>query len=167
MRVRFKILTTLLEAVRNDLLRPHPFAAERVGFLSCRGASSSAGLVILVHSYHPVADLDYVDDRTVGAMMGPAAIRKALQLAYRDEVSIFHVHKHDHPGRTSFSSVDSRESAKFVPDFWNVQSELPHGAIVLSRDSAYGLCWHPGSPKPLPITEFTFVGQPIVKVGSV
>ena len=47
MKILFKITSKLLTAVRADLVRPHEFAAERVGFLSCRfGALSNGGFVI-------------------------------------------------------------------------------------------------------------------------
>ena len=86
--------------------RPHPFAAERVGFLACRaGRLDGGGIVILAADYDPVADEDYVDDLRVGAMMGPAAIRKALQRAYNDgrgDLSLFHVHMHEHSGLPGF-----------------------------------------------------------------
>ena len=107
------------------------FAAERVGFLVCRaGRLTDGGLVILATGYDPVSDEDYVDDPSVGAMMGPAAIRKALERAYNggaEDLSLFHVHMHGHRGRTGFSEVDDRESRKFVPDFFNVAPAMPHG----------------------------------------
>ena len=97
MRVLFKITSSLLEIVRGDLLRPHAFAFERVGFLSCRFADLKPfGLIILACDYLSVADGDYVKDSTVGAMMGSEAIRKALQFAYKNDVGMFHVHMHDH-----------------------------------------------------------------------
>lgn len=93
MRVAFKITRALLNNVLDDLRRSHPFAAERVGFVSCRvGRLEPSGWVVLAHNFHPVADDDYLRDRTVGAMMGPAAIRKALQIALSNEVCVFHVH---------------------------------------------------------------------------
>jgi hypothetical protein len=163
MRIKFKILTALAAAIRADLLRPHFFAAERVGFISCRAGRTPDGIVILASEYHPLEDADYIDDRSVGAMMGSDAIRKALQRAYAGGVSMFHVHLHDHPGRPGFSGVDSRESAKFVPDFFNVRPDLPHGAFVLSRDCAYGMCWCARTSRPIAIGEFVFVGSPIQK----
>jgi len=162
MRAAFKITGTLLGDVYHDLRRPHPFAAERVGFLSCRvGALKPAGWVILAHQFHTVADADYVADHTVGAMMGPHAIRKAMQVALGAEVGIFHVHIHEHRGRPGFSGTDLRETAKFIPDFWHVRPHMVHGAIVLSIDSIVGLCWHPQASAPLPISEFSLVGTPM------
>ena len=130
MMVHFKITQSLRSAVLRHLSKTHPFAAERVGFLSCRVASTHGGLLILAENFHPVATGDYLKDSTVGAMMGPAAIRKALELAYNQRCSMFHVHCHGHAGRPGFSGTDSRETAQFVPDFFNVQPELGHWALL-------------------------------------
>jgi hypothetical protein len=165
MKIIFKITNTLLDEVRDDLVRTHEFAAERVGFFVCRVASlPSGGAVILVHDYKPVEDADYVDDPTVGAMMGPGAIRKALEFALNNKSGMFHVHMHEHLDRPRFSRVDTRESAKFVPDFWNVRPEMPHGAVVLSKDSACGFCWIPGVSKPAEITDVKFIGSPMSSI---
>jgi hypothetical protein len=165
----FRVRSDFLAAVREDLQRPHPFAAERVGFLVCRaGRLAGGGLVLLAVGYDPVADENYLDDPSVGAMMGSAAIRTALQRAYNagaEDLGIFHVHMHAHRGRTGFSNVDDRESRKFVPDFFNVAPAMPHGAVVLSLDQAVGLCWPaPGAP-PVPIDRFASVGAPLTTWG--
>jgi len=161
----FKITQRLLAEVKTQLRRPHSFAYERVGFLLCRvGLLDQGGVVILSHSLHDVADEDYVDDQSVGAMMGPGAIRKALQTAYNQKASMFHVHLHLHGGKPHFSGIDEEETAKFVPDFWNVQPDLPHGAIVFSDDSAFGKCWIPGHQTPVEIATFAVVGVPTRKL---
>jgi hypothetical protein len=161
MRVLFKMTSRLHSETVNALLRPHAFAAERVAFLKCRLSSTASSLVVLAHDVHHIADDDYLDDPSAGATMGSSAIRKTLQLAYHEKVSMFHVHMHEHKGRPRFSRTDFRESALFVPDFWNVQPKLPHGAIVLSEDSAWGRCWYPGRSEPLTIEDFSFVGSPL------
>jgi len=157
---------SLLHRVREDLRRPHEFAAERVGFLSCRvGAlEEPRGLIILAHDYLSVADGDYVNDSTVGAMMGSEAIRKALQFAYNNEVGMFHVHVHNHCGMPRPSHTDLNETAKFVPDFWHVRPQMAHGAIIVSRDSLSGCCWSPGQAKPADIVKFTIVGPRITSL---
>jgi hypothetical protein len=163
MRVHFKITSSLFEIIREDLLRPHAFAFERVGFLSCRFAYLKPfGLVVLACDYLSVADGDYVNDSSVGAMMGSEAIRKALQFAYNNEVGMFHVHIHDHLGPPRPSRTDIDETAKFVPDFWHVKPQMPHGAIILSRDSLSGRCWFPGRRKPIPISKLAIVGPQLI-----
>ena len=162
MKIVFKISRTLLHTVRNDLARQHPFAWERVGFLGGNpGVLGHNEVVILAQSYHPVDDVDYVRADSVGAMMGSTAIRKALQIAYSNRMSMFHVHVHEHFGRPSFSHVDLQESAVFMPDFWHVCPSHPHGVLVLSKDSASGLCWYPGIRHPLLIEEIVVVGAPM------
>jgi hypothetical protein len=161
----FRARSDLLQAVRTDLHRPHPFAAERVGFFLCRaGCLSGDGLVILAAGYHGVEDGDYIDDPRVGAMMGPAAIRKAMQCAYNggaQDIGLFHVHMHDHRGLPGFSRVDVTESMKFVPDFFNAVPAMPHGAIVLSHDRAVGLCWRKRAEKSVRIDGFASIGAPL------
>lgn len=159
--IHFKITRRLCNLILRDLRCPHPFAAERVGFISCRPATSPNGLIILAAAYHPIADEDYLRDQWVGAMMGPAAIRKALQFAYNNVVSMFHVHLHDHKGVSAFSKTDLDESAKFVPNFFNVQPKLPHGHLVLSKDSGLARCWCHSSEKPAWVSKITFVGAPL------
>lgn len=163
MRSIFKIPSRLLAEVRKDFERPHPFAAERVGFIGCNVARlAKDGLLVLAHSFYTVEDQDYLDDPRVGAMMGSNAIRKALEISYNARISMFHVHLHEHHGRPWFSSTDLRETANFVPDFWHVQPKLPHGALVLSHDVMAGLCWIPGAVahRPTRIQEFISVGAP-------
>lgn len=159
MKVLFKITDQLLDSIREDLERPHRFAAERVGFISARAAMTN-NLLIIAEGYHPVADEDYMDDMSVGAMMGQEAIRKALNVALLSPVGMFHVHMHSHHGRPGFSRTDLREQKKFVPDFFKVSS-LVHGAIVLSYDLQVGSVWLKPN-KVVPINEFNVVGSRFV-----
>lgn len=167
MNIRFRITTQLLAAIRADLARPHSFAMERVGFISTGMAASHDGLVLLGQEYRPVADEDYVRDDTVPVMMGPAAIRKAMQWALTDRIGIFHVHTHGGTGIPTFSRVDLRESARFVPSFLNVAPQRAHGAIVLSADAARGQVWLSREGAPGCISEFVEVGVNNRKWGRV
>lgn len=164
MKIAFKMTDVFMQKIRADLKRPHAFAAERVGFIACNVSQlPENGLIILAKEYHSVADEDYLNDWSVGAMMGSAAIRKALQVAYSANMSMFHVHVHEHLGCPRFSRTDIRESEKFIPDFWNVQPELPHGTLLLSHNSAIGLCWIPDKPSIVPITDITVTGSPLTR----
>jgi hypothetical protein len=161
----FRARAYLLQQVRSDLQRPHSFAAERVGFLLCRaGRLDHTGLLVLAADYHAVKDDDYIEDHRVGAMMGPAAIRKAMQRAYNaggQDIGLFHVHMHEHRGMPGFSRVDLTEYMKFVPDFFNAAPAMAHGAVVLSLDRAIGLCWRKRAEKPVSIDRFSSVGAPL------
>ena len=160
MRVIFRARTTFLASVRQNLSRRHAFADERVGFISIVAANTKTDLVLIAKDYHPVLDEDYVDDQSVGAMMSSEAIRKALNIALFQPVGMLHVHMHGHRGEPKFSKIDLTEQTKFVPDFFKVRPQMPHGAIVLSRDSARGRIWlNPNEL--LPITEFVVVGPQV------
>lgn len=149
MKVCFRIVDLLACTVRKDLARPHPVAAERVGFLFASVADlRDGGLLALAHSYLPIPDEHYLNDDRVAAMLGAGGFRLALQRAYQRACSVWHVHCHEHPGEPGFSITDQRENASFVPDFFNVRPTFPHGALVLSRDSLAGLCWVPNQPSP-------------------
>ncbi|PWT71108.1 MAG: hypothetical protein C5B46_08690 [Proteobacteria bacterium] len=159
----FKIQRRMLDQIHTDLSRPHLFAAERVGFISCKVAAFDAGTVVaLAQAYLPVRDDHYEDDPSVGAMLNGAAFRTALQHSYGSKTAMFHVHRHEHRGPPRFSHVDMGEARRFVPDFWKVQPSLPHGVIVLSRDRMHGLCWLPADRKPVPFATYTLVGFPTV-----
>ncbi len=154
----FRATEQFLRTVREDLAKPHRFAFERVGFISIRAMATNNTLVLLADGYHPVLDNDYLNEPTVGAMMGQEAIRKALNIALFQPVGLFHVHMHNHRGRPKFSRTDLSEQFKFVPDFFKVRPNMPHGAIVLSYDQAIGQVWL--SPKTVvSISEFNTIGS--------
>src|SRR5881396_2701883 len=115
MRVFFKITDILFRDICSDLRRPHPVAGERVGFILCRSATRPGLLLVLAASYLAVDDADYVDLPPAVATIGSSAIRKALQAAYTDGWSIFHVHVHEHRGIPGFSGIDRREMARLIP----------------------------------------------------
>ena len=163
MKVRFKITTALLTTIRADLKRPHPYAFERVGFVSAGLSASGENVLILAREYRPVNDDEYLPDSSVGAMMGPEAIRHALQWAMQESVALFHVHTHGGSGIPSFSDIDLRENAKFVPDFFKVAPHCAHGAILLSDSDVYGQIWLDRSQPYHFITTFDQVGVPLRK----
>lgn len=163
MKIALKITASLLGAIRADLVRPHPFAHERVGFISAGISSLGRDIMVLARAYRPVDDNDYLDDPSVGAMMGPEAIRKALQWAMGEGHAMLHVHSHGGRGIPGFSSVDIRENAKFIPDFHKVAPRCVHGALVLSDDSARGQLWLNRGGASVPIDTFVEVGPTLRK----
>ena len=161
MNIRFKITSALLKTIRDDLNRPHPYAHERVGFISAGLAAAHDELLILARSYEPLRDDEYLRDTRVGAMMGEQAIRRARQAAMDNRTAVFHVHTHGGSGIPGFSGVDDRENARFVPNFVSVAPQSVHGAIVLSNTAAFGQVWvGRGGPRPF-VDRFSEIGMPI------
>lgn len=162
MRVTFRMPRALRDEVLVDLARPHPVATERVGFLLCGTALTPRGLLVLARDYLSVADDAYLPEPRVGAMVSASGFRPALQYAYGHRCSVWHVHCHTHAGPPGFSMTDRRESARFVPDFFKVRPELPHGALLLSRDSLCGLCWDTRGAAPSEVESLAIVGAPML-----
>src|SRR5437870_1541095 len=96
-----KIHRALYTALLQELRRPHPFAWERVSFLTANAGQD--GELVLPTVQYPVPDDQYVPDTTSAACIGSAAIRAAISRALTEQVSIFHVHLHDHLGAPWFS----------------------------------------------------------------
>lgn len=160
-RVTFRATAPFLWQVRRDLMRPHAFAHERVGFITVRAAQGAEGLVLIAENYYPVADDEYLHDPNVGAMIGQEALRKALELALLRGVGVFHVHMHGLSHRLWFSHIDLQEQAKFVPDFFTVRPQMPHGAIVLNERIAAGRVWL-GPNRVMNIDAFHEIGSRMV-----
>jgi hypothetical protein len=161
MTAEIRMSRQLVRMVQGDLRRPHPFAHERVGFLSCRTAAlEEDGVLILPVSYHPLGDDEYVESDEAAAMMSEDAIGRAMQRAYRERLSVVHVHEHGHAGKPGFSGVDIKEGRDFMPDFFNACPRQPHGLMVLSHDYAAALVWRPGRQGDC-AASVTIVGSPM------
>lgn len=160
MTLVFKMNWSLRRAVMEDLGRPHKFAYERVGFICCHAAAINYGLMIIAETYERVADENYIQDPAVGARINGNAFRGALQFSLTKNTGLFHVHMHEHAGVPRPSQTDWIESKKFVPDFFNVTPSMPHGTLILSRDSAFGLCWLGKNLEPKTLDRIEFVGSP-------
>ncbi|WP_155950885.1 hypothetical protein [Rhodanobacter sp. OR87] len=167
MNYAFRITDRLLKAIHHDLSRPHAFAYERVGHLHCRVGIQADRTVILAEEYRPVADTDYLPSDEAGAVIGPAAIRAALQHAYQRRDAVFHVHRHEHRGVPGFSRLDARENARCVPDFWKVSPAMPHGALVLSFDLAMGRVWCPTTRSSSELRDITCIGPQVRRLGGI
>lgn len=158
MRTIFRITSALLASVRKDLGRPHPFAGERVGFVATRPVRVKKGISFAAYEYLVLNDAEYIEDPGAAATMSSAAIRRALQFAYESQAAMFHVHVHEHRGMPAFSPVDLRENSRFMPDFFHVAPNVPHGALVLSSDAALGRSWTSEAKEPVTIDEIVEVG---------
>jgi hypothetical protein len=160
MKLTFKITSSLLKVIRENLERPHEFAYERVGFLSANVTLGASGLIFLANEFRPVADEDYVECTNAGALIGPEAIRLAMQWALTEGTSIFHVHSHGWM-MAKFSAVDLVTNGRLMPDFLSIVPQRPHGAIVLNDLSASGCAWLSRELNPYPINQFVEIGLPI------
>jgi len=158
MRIPGKLMTQMLA----DLQRPHPFAAERVGFLSVGAGTGEDGEALVIGGeYRAVGDHDYLHDDDVGARIGAEAIREALQWALASGRGVFHVHMHPHRGAPDFSFTDATELPRLVEAIRRGTPAAPHGMLVLSRDSANAWVWTAGQPAPCVPVQIAIVDRPM------
>lgn len=167
MKTVIKITEDLHNKVHVDLRRAHPFAHERVGFLTAGAMHTpDGGVVLLCRNYYPVDDEDYERCRSVGAQIGSEAMRKAIESAYAHKSSLIHIHTHGGCGQPRFSRTDLDSALEFVPGFFNALPRMPHGLIVLSNDSARGLLWTNPQANPQNVNGFVRIGAGVRKYGS-
>ena len=161
-QVHVRIPRSLYLEMQADLTRPHPFADERVGFLSVTTSTSEGTVLILGVEYHVIPDDHYVDDPTVGARIGTPAIRSAIQQVASSKRGIFHVHMHSHhAGVPRFSGTDRTEQPQLVRAFQRIAPAVPHGMLVLSQDQANAWIWLPETVEPITAERLTIVGVPM------
>ena len=158
MKYAIRIPGTLYSAALADLERPHPFAAERIGFFS---ANFGAQAIVCLTAYHAIADDDYIDDPRAGARINSRAIRGAMQRVLDEQSGQIHVHLHHHCGHPRPSPMDSRELPPLIRSFAATGPDQVHGGLILSLDSAWANLWLPGQTEPTTAERITSVGFPL------
>ncbi len=139
MKTEIRITEVMINEIKDDLSRRHPFAWERIGFLFCRTALE--GKLLLSSFYQTLPDALYIPDSFVGTRYSGEAIRTARQRGLETGESIFHVHIHEGAGPPRFSRTDLESLKEMIPTMVSVVPEVPHGALLLNDDSVYGLIW--------------------------
>jgi hypothetical protein len=164
MKIHIKLTGVLYGQIMADLVRPHPFAAERVGFVYGRMGSLNDGKLILLNRYASIPDAHYVDDPMVGARIGPSAMTSAMQEVYRGRGAregIFHIHLHGHAGETAMSATDAREIPAMIPGFQSVGRDAAHGIIIVSPNHGRGWVWLPASTQGVEAAQISVIGAPV------
>jgi hypothetical protein len=165
MMIKIKLRGALHTEILRDLERPHPFAAERVGFVAGRmGKLADDGRLILLTGYRSIPDDEYVNDPSVGARIGSDAITWAMQAAYHGRPrrkGVFHIHLHSHRGPTGMSGTDRREIPQMIPGFQSVGREAAHGIIILSLSHGSACVWLPGLQESIQAACMAVIGSPI------
>lgn len=162
-----RIPRTIRDTMRADLIRPHPFAAERIGFASARiGKGTNSPSIVMLSEYHAVPDDQYIDDPESGARIDAPAIRAVMQRVLDSGDGAFHVHAHLHRGTPGLSRMDRDEIPRLVESFRAVGPNAGHGILILSLDSCFSLVWTPGNQAPCVPVRIGVVGYPLTVLGG-
>lgn len=163
MKVRVRLAGAVYDQIRADLMRPHPFAEERVGFVAASlGDVGGSDPLVLLHSYVAVPDGRYIDDPKTGARIDATAIRNVMQRVLDERQGMFHVHMHYHKGPTRFSRLDRAELPRLVASFRGVGPGFAHGLLLLSEDHGLASVCIPGHEQPFNAERVTVVGRPLI-----
>lgn len=165
--VHIRIPESLLARIRDDLIRPHKFAAERVGFLTTRKQSFAGCDALYVTGYYPVPDDQYVDDPSVGARISEQSIDQAYRWAASGDVGVFHIHAHSGKGAPGLSRTDERELPHLVQPMTAIGKEQAHGIFLLSDDACKAWAWRAGERQPVVVEQITVVGRTLRFFSSV
>lgn len=161
-KLQVRLSRPIYQGILRDLSRPHDFASERVGFATARiGNAGGDPLLVLVDSYAPVADENYIDDPTTGARINADAIRGAMQLVLDRQCGIFHVHLHPHHGRPRLSRLDLRELPRLIASIRNAGQSQAHGLLLFSQDYCVAFVWPPAGRGLVEATRMSLVGFPM------
>lgn len=136
MKTRFK--DGLLDEAVLDLLRYHPFAFERVGYLL--GEIQEGYLVI--NEWISFEDSFYEENKEVGARLGTEAMTILMRKAFSTKKLFFHTHLHDFQDVPSFSGVDMRSLLEVTPSLFDFSGNGPHGAFLIGRKLSKLTWWN-------------------------
>jgi hypothetical protein len=158
----FRIPEKLQIKILEDLRRPHGHASERVGFVFTKSKwLDKKTVLIIATSYQPVADEDYIEDKSVGAKIGSNAIRTAMQSMFNDKSGCFHVHLHDHNGIPAASGIDSEGLPGVVESLSNISGDQATGFLILSKDNFFSAIQLPNYAKLKAADVISVVGFPM------
>jgi len=161
-KVTIRIADELCQQIRIDLLRPHNFAYERVGFVIGKSKELQDGKeLVIITEYIPIANEHYIEDDTVGARIDSNAIRIAMQIVMNRKCSMFHVHAHFGNGTPLFSSTDLEELPNIAAAMINANPLSVHGALLINEDAANAIVMMKSSRGEISLEKITRVGYPM------
>jgi ThiF family protein len=137
MQTILKIPRQLFEQAKADLLRPHAFAYERVGFFSTRCSRTKSKILVHCIAYNSVTDEHYIMDSTVGARIGSDAITEAMGHAVISSIGQIHVHYHGGAGLPHPSPTDSTELPALSRSLRNANAKEANGWMILGNEDAW------------------------------
>ena len=162
MNVEIRIPGALYCEAFEDLRRPHPHAYERVGFFSSAvKLLNPQHCLVLLNRYHSVADEHYLEDPTIGALIGVESITAAMQRTLSERSGQFHVHIHEHCGEPRPSVDDIKGLPPVVRSLSATAPKQASGYLILSRDRAWSEAIVPGQAEPIIATKISVVGFPM------
>jgi molybdopterin/thiamine biosynthesis adenylyltransferase len=159
-KVTIRIPEKLYDNIYADLLRPHKFASERVGFTFSKTKILENGeIIICMNEYTPIDDGNYIMAPSVGAKFNSLAITNAIGYGRKHKKGIFHTHLHELSKRDpEFSFTDLEHLPPIVESANRIVKEEIHGLFLLSQTTLSALVWIPGEEGYRKVDQISIVG---------
>ena len=120
---------TLFDEAVNDLKRIHPFAFERIGYLT--GKLENQNLVL--NGWLSIKDDYYEESNEVGARVGRDGMIFIMKRAFQSKKIFFHTHLHAFQRSPVFSFIDELSLLEVTHSLTNLTGQCFHGGIVIGQ----------------------------------
>lgn len=159
-KIIIRIPQKLYDNIYADLLRPHKFAGERVGFsFSKTKVLENGEIIICMNEYSPIDDENYINDPSVGAKFNSIAITNAIGYGRKHKKGVFHTHLHEFSkGNPEFSYTDLEHLPPIVESANRMVKGQIHGLFLLSQTTLNALVWIPGEEDYRKVDQISIVG---------
>jgi len=133
-----------------------------LAFMFAGVSESPHHLDLVVRDVCPIERSELVGGGTRGVELADATRRRIFSLAAQANHAVIEAHAHGSSGGgVTFSSIDAREEANFVPYVRAKLPGLPYGATVWGEDAVDAHFWFSKSRRPVPIDCVRVVGAGI------
>lgn len=162
-RVILKISTEIYSGILNDLLRPHKYANERVGFLFSRSKKIWNGdYLVYLTEYKALDDEDYIDDPRFGSKFGSKPINDSISYGLERDMGVFHVHMHElSGGLPEFSDIDLKHLPPIFESCHRIIKNQVHGMLLLGSEGLNAQVWIPERRGFIKADQINVVGSPM------
>ena len=127
----------LIGEIIQDLIRPHSFAFERLGYI----LGEIKDGVLVLNEWMKFEDFFYEDNKEVGARIGANGMTFLMRKVFSTKKHFFHTHLHDFQDVPYFSGVDMRSLLEVTPSLFDFSGIGPHGAFLIGRKSSKLIWW--------------------------
>jgi len=127
----------LFDEITQDLIRPHSFAFERVGYV----LGEIKNGVLVLNEWMKFEDFFYEQNDEVGARIGGEGMTYLVKKVFSSRKHFFHTHLHDFQDIPTFSDVDMRSLLEVTPSLFDFSGLGPHGALLIGRGASRLIWW--------------------------
>jgi hypothetical protein len=127
----------ILDKALRNLLLPHDFAYERVGYFLGNLENEN----IYIDEWFPFYDSEYNSTCKAGVEIGENGMFRLMNHAYKKKKHFFHAHIHDFQDSPKFSAIDMRSLVSVTSALFDFSERCIHGGMVIGRKETLCIFW--------------------------